>query len=70
MHIPAISAEERTLRAELSDARFAILRQLELLRYPNALRRGPPANGEIIARLEGQLKAIEDALADLEGTDH
>ena len=59
------SAEERTLRAELSEARFAILRQLEVLRYPNALRRGPPGNSEIIARLESQLKEIEEALAGL-----
>jgi hypothetical protein len=62
------SEEDATLRAELSEARFAILRQLELLRYPNALRRGPPANSEIIARLEQQLKEIEEALADLGGT--
>jgi hypothetical protein len=61
-------AEDAALRAELSEARFAILRQLELLRYPNALRRGPPANSEIIARLEQQLKEIEEALADLGGT--
>jgi hypothetical protein len=60
------SAEDKALRAELSEARFAILRQLELLRYPNALRRGPPGNSEIIARLEAQLKEIEEALADLE----
>ena len=60
--------EDAALRAELSEARFAILRQLELLRYPNALRRGPPANSEIIARLEQQLKEIEEALADLGGT--
>ena len=60
-----IPPEDRALRAELAEARFAILRQLELLRYPNALRRGPPANSEIIARLEGQLKEIEEALGDL-----
>ncbi len=60
-----LAAEDQTLRAELSEARFAILRQLEVLRYPFSLRRGPPANGEIIARLEGQLKEIEEALADL-----
>ena len=58
------AGEDSALRKELSEARFAILRQLELLRYPNALRRGPPANGEIIARLERQLKDIEEALAD------
>jgi hypothetical protein len=55
------------LRAELSEARFAILRQLELLRLPNSVRGGPPGNREIIARLEGQLKEIEEALADLGG---
>ena len=55
------------LRAELSEARFAILRQLELLRYPMSVRGGPPGNRQIIARLEQQLKEIEEALADLEG---
>ncbi len=60
------SADERALSAELSEARFAILPQLEILRYPNALRRGPPGNREILARLEGQLKAIEEAMAELE----
>ncbi len=56
-----------SLRAELSEARFAILRQLELLRYPMSVRGGPPGNRQIIARLEQQLKEIEEALADLEG---
>ena len=60
-------SDRAALRAELSDARFAILRQLEILRYPNALRRGPPGNAEIIARLETQLKEIEEAMTDLEG---
>jgi hypothetical protein len=60
------SAEDRTLRAELTEARFTILRQLEVLRYPNSIRGGPPGNREIIARLEAQLKAIEEALADLD----
>ena len=55
------------LRAELSEARFAILRQLEILRYPMSVRGGPPGNRQIIARLEQQLKEIEEALADLEG---
>ena len=64
--MPALEGA-RALRAELSEARFAILRQLEILRYPFSLRRGPPANGEIITRLEAQLKEIEEALAELEG---
>jgi len=64
--MPALE-DARALRAELSEARFAILRQLEILRYPFSLRRGPPANGEIITRLEAQLKEIEEALAELEG---
>jgi hypothetical protein len=59
------SAEDRALRAELSEARFAILRQLELLRSPNSVRGGPPGNREIIARLEAQLTEIEQALSDL-----
>ena len=63
----AAPAEDQALRSELSEARFAILRQLELLRYPNALRRGAPGNAEIIARLEGQLKELEEALAELDG---
>jgi hypothetical protein len=63
----ALSREDLALRSELSEARFAILRQLEVLRYPNALRGGPPASREIIARLEGQLKEIEEALANLDG---
>ena len=61
------SAEDRVLRGELSEARFAILRQLEVLRYPNAVRGGPPANREIVARLEAQLKEIEGALENLGG---
>jgi hypothetical protein len=64
--MPARSAEDRALRAELSEARFAIQRQLEILRYPLSVRGGPPGSGEIIARLQGQLKDIEAALADLE----
>ena len=60
------TAEDRALRSELSEARFAIQRQLEALRYPNALRRGPPANSEIIRRLERQLKEIEEALTNLD----
>jgi hypothetical protein len=58
--------EEQALHSELSEARFAIQRQLEVLRYPNSLRGGPPASAAIIARLEGQLKDIEEALARLE----
>jgi hypothetical protein len=60
------SAEDRALRSELSEARFAIQRQLEILRYPSTIRGGPPANREIVKRLEGQLKEIEEALANLE----
>jgi hypothetical protein len=63
----APSAEDHALRSELSEARFAILRQLELLRSPNSVRGGPPGNREIIHRLEQQLKEIEEALADLDG---
>ena len=65
--MPARSAEDRALRAELSVARFAIQRQLEILRYPNTVRGGPPASRDIIARLEAQLKEIEEALAALDG---
>jgi hypothetical protein len=61
------AAEDRALRSELSEARFAIQRQLELLRHPNALRGGPSANREIVKRLEVQLKEIEEALANLDG---
>ena len=60
------AAEDGALRRELSEARFAIQRQLELLRYPNAVRGGPSANREIVATLENQLKEIEAALANLE----
>ena len=63
----ARSAEDQALRSELSEARFAILRQLELLRSPLSLRGGPPGNREIIRRLERQLAEIEEALADLDG---
>jgi hypothetical protein len=64
----AVSAEDRALRAELSEARFTILRQLEILRHPFTTaspRRGSPANREIIARLQAQLEEIEEALAAL-----
>jgi len=64
--MPARSAEDRALRAELSEARFAIQRQLEILRYPLSMRGGPPGNRDIITRLQAQLKDIEAALADLE----
>jgi hypothetical protein len=60
------SAEDSALRSELSEARFTIQRQLELLRAP-PLRAGPPGNREIVKRLESQLKEIEEALANLEG---
>ncbi len=63
----ALSPEDQALKSELSEARFALQRQLEVLRYPNAFRGGPPASREIIARLEGQLKDIEETLANLEG---
>jgi hypothetical protein len=62
-----LSAEDRALRAELSEARFALLRQLELLRYPLSLRGGPPGARDIIATLQQQLADIEEALANLEG---
>ena len=62
-----LSAEDRALRSELSEARFGLLRQLELLRYPNSLRHGPPGSREIIDRLQRQLTDIEEALANLEG---
>ena len=65
--MPARSAEDRALRAELSEARFAIQRQLEILRYPLSMRGGPPGNRDIIATLQAQLKDIEAALADLDG---
>jgi hypothetical protein len=60
-------SDDAALRSELSEARFAIQRQLELLRYPQSLRAGPPGNREIIARLQRALKEIEEALADLDG---
>jgi hypothetical protein len=59
------SREDQALRSELTEARFAIQRQLELLCYPMSVRGGPPGNREIIARLQEQLKQIEEALADL-----
>ena len=62
--------DDRGLRAELSEARFAILRQLEVLRYPSAHRtidREPRDHRPIVARLQQQLKEIEEALADLDG---
>lgn len=62
----ALSSEDQALRSELSEARFAIQRLLELLRSPMSVRGGPPGNRQIIARLEQQLAEIEDALADLE----
>lgn len=63
-----LSPEDQALKAELSEARFAIQRQLELLRSPLILRGGEGAGGiEIIAQLERQLKEIEEALADLDG---
>jgi hypothetical protein len=58
---------EPGLRAELTEARFAIQRQLELLRYPMSVRGGPPGNRDIVATLQRQLKEIEVALADLDG---
>jgi hypothetical protein len=61
------SSDDVFLRGELSEARFAILRQLELLRSPFSLRTGPPGNRPIMARLQQQLVEIEEALAALDG---
>jgi hypothetical protein len=63
----ARSAEDQALRSELCEARFAIQRQLELLRSPFSVRGGPPGNRQVIARLQQQLTEIEEALADLDG---
>lgn len=63
-----LSREDEALRSELSEARFAIQRQLEVLRYPSAQRtidREPYDHRAIVARLQRQLKEIEEALADL-----
>jgi hypothetical protein len=62
----ARSREDKTLRSELVEARFAIQHQLELLRSPFSLRTGPPGNRAIIAKLQRQLKEIEEALADFD----
>lgn len=60
------SAQDRVLQTELSEARFAILRQLELLAAPAAPWRDRRLDKrEIVARLKAQLAEIEDALADL-----
>jgi hypothetical protein len=64
------SREDQALHSELSEARFAIQRQLEVLRYPSAQRtidREPRDRRAIVARLQQQLKEIEEALADLDG---
>jgi len=61
-----LSPEDQALRSELTEARFAIQRQLEVLRYPQSVRGGPPGNREIIATLQQQLKEIEEALSDLD----
>jgi hypothetical protein len=63
-----LSREEQALHSELSEARFAIQRQLEVLRHPSAQRtidREPPDRRPIVARLQRQLKEIEEALAEL-----
>jgi hypothetical protein len=65
-----LSREDQALHSELSEARFAIQRQLEVMRYPSANRtidREPRDRRPIVARLQQQLKEIEAALADLEG---
>jgi hypothetical protein len=65
-----LSSEDQALRSELSEARFAIQRQLEVMRYPSAHRtidREPRDHRAIVARLQQQLKEIEAALADLDG---
>ena len=64
------SREDQSLRTELSEARFAIQRQLEVLRYPSAHRtidREPRDHRPIVAELQQQLREIEEALADLDG---
>ena len=58
--------DDAALHTELSEARFAILRQLELLQAPA----GPWPDRrrearEIVMRLRAQLADIEEALADL-----
>jgi hypothetical protein len=65
----ALSREDQALRCELTEARFAIQRQLEVLRYPTTQRspgRGLPDKREIVVRLQQQLIEIEEALADLD----
>jgi hypothetical protein len=59
-----LSPEDQALRSELSEARFAIQRQLEVLRSPVGYRGGPGSRA-IQRRLEEELKEIEEALADL-----
>ena len=62
------SAEDRALRSELFEARFAIKRQLELLQAPpSPWADRHPDSRAIVARLRAQLTDIEAALADLEG---
>ena len=61
----ALSAEDQALRSELSAARFAIERQLDVLRSSVSLR-GGTGNRAIIARLQQQLVEIEEALAEME----
>jgi hypothetical protein len=66
------SENQRTLRDELTEARDAIGRQLELLRHPFTpvgVRHGPPDTRSILAELERQLGEIDEALAGLDSTD-
>ena len=64
--MPPAAAEDRALRAELSEARFALQSQLERLRHPFSGRSGTRGASEIIATLRQQLNDIEAALADLD----
>lgn len=62
----ALSPEDRALRSELTEARFALLRQLERLQAPVApWRDRRPDSREIVIRLRGQLAEIDEALATL-----
>ncbi len=59
--------KERPLADELTEARNNLRRELEILRGAPQIKVPPGANNRaLIETLEGELREIEDALANLE----
>jgi hypothetical protein len=57
-----MSETDRELRAELTEARERLRRELEILKSPSTIGGGAD-NRSVIAALEAELQQVEDVLA-------